>query len=106
MNNIDDLIEFMTNTGIPKRQGSIRLGLDLDQDCEDQDDLEFDLLSIIALKLIRRLFGDDVTPDKMSEDDFIKLQLYFMSIGFKINYSVQTTDSDVQYKISFERCVY
>ena len=112
MENIDELIDLMTESGHPKKQGSIQLGFEIDHDCtcdtcncdesDDNGDLEFEVLSTIALKLMRRLFGENITPDKLSENDFIKLQTYFMSIGYKINYKVDTTETNSTYRISFE----
>ena len=102
-NDFDDIINNIFSNS-PKDSKSIQLIFD---DIKD-DQLLFKKLVEILVKGMKILFSnnnENVNIQELTDDDFVKLNLYFRSFGFNISYNI-TTPPIVQSKHNNELCLY
>jgi len=102
-NDFDDIINNIFSNS-PKDSKSIQLIFD---DIKD-DQLLFKKLVEILVKGMKILFSnnnENVNIQELTDDDFVKLNLYFRSFGFNISYNIATPPI-VQSKHNNELCLY
>lgn len=83
----------------PKLPCSIHLMMDHETD----QNIEFDLVKDFTLECIHILFGSEVTPLDLTEEQFDKLNNYVKSIGYMISIDRIETETEYQLKIKFDR---
>lgn len=83
----------------PKPPCSYQLIMDHDVD----KDIEFDLIKDFTLACVHILFGTECTPCDLSEEQYDKLNSYVKSVGYVMNVKCIETDTDFQFRISFDR---
>jgi len=102
-NDFDDIIENIFSN-LPKDTKSIQLIFD----DIDNEELLFKKLVEILVKGMKILFSNNnetVNLPDLTDDDFIKLKIYFMSFGFDIIYNVNEQPK-VEPKNKNELCLY
>jgi hypothetical protein len=66
------------------------------------DEIEFDLLNCLTTACLKILFGQDVNPFELSEQQMNKLKAYINSIGYTFNIKKEETATSHQLTMSFE----
>ena len=102
-NDFDDIINNIFSNS-PKSSKSIQLIFD---DIKDEKNL-FNKLVEILVKGMKILFSknnEKIKLEELTEDDFIKLKLYFMSFGFDIIYDINNQPI-IESKNNSELCLY
>jgi len=72
-------------------------------DHEVDSDIEFDLIRDFTLSCLRILFGEQVTPHDLNEQQIDLLNSYVKSVGYVLTIDIIETESEYQYKIKFDR---
>lgn len=88
----------------PQKPETIQLYLGHDCPSDmDKDKLEYELLATFTMGCIKVLFGDNVNPMKLSEDNMSLLNQYLNSIGYQMTTSVEETEKSYNFKMSFKQ---
>ena len=86
----DNFVQYLYSSE-PKEPGSIQLELPCSEENKSQSLHIFEQLLMIFVDGLKFFHGDEnkkVNPEKLTKDDFEKLNLYFKSLNFKIDISV------------------
>lgn len=100
--NIDVVVEKICSSP-PKPINSIKFGLAHDgpEGERERAILDDELLVTLTIKIMRRLFGNAISPDLMSQSDFDLLNAYINSIGYDLYLSYDEDEHKKYYKIKF-----
>ena len=102
-NGIESNLDYIVNnlcSQPPLPVGTVKFGMAHETDMEIEY-LESEILFQITLKIMRKLFGEDITPDKMSIDDFNLLNKYINSLNYDMFLSLDENETEKHYKIKF-----
>lgn len=83
----------------PKEPCSIQLVMDHDVDT----DVEFDLVKDFTLGCLWALFGVNITPCDLNEQQCDQLNQYVKSIGYQMSVNKQEDETSYTFKITFDR---
>ncbi len=90
----------------PQLPCTIQLVMDHDIPSDsDLNDFEYNLLKTFTLSCIDILFGENINPFKLSEQNLQLLQEYINSIGYTLTTEIQETELSKKFVMSFRRFV-
>ena len=88
----------------PQPPCTIQLMMDHDvPTSSDVNDFEFDLLRTFTMACFKILFGDNVNPLELSEQQMDKLQNYINSLGYTLLTEIEETSKSTKFTMSFKR---
>lgn len=107
ISNIEDIVEYIFSK--PPEQAFTYPIVIMEKFHPDPRVCAFPYLMNILLSGAKKLFGNDITPQTISEDQFKTLQTYMLSMGYRVHYRFKhmeedNTSSPLVVDIWFEEC--
>jgi hypothetical protein len=87
----------------PKPPCSIQFMMDNEVESSEFTDMEFDILKTYTMACMKILFGATATPKDLNTEQYDLLNNYVKSIGYRLDFDVEETETSYKYKISFEK---
>jgi hypothetical protein len=97
-NNIDKVIKIIFS-GYPK--SPCTYSISLSNELIEKNISPFQLLMKILVDGARLLYGESITPNEISEEQFKMLKMYIESIGYSIKYNYTFPELEKELNIEF-----